>query len=617
MNIVSEEKWSVEQSRLVYGVGRKDLHFLDITEEGELCIRLRDQTITFREILERLEKKNGHTAGYTSSFTLRIPQLIAMQIKKIRSAFKKAMRNLDYTGEFRVVFPVKVNQRSDCVIPVVKSDRDYGMEAGTKTELLLIKSVLQDERQRQIVCNGAKDPEYLELILRCINEGYNMSVSVESLHEAKMIIDMFPVEKTNLVLRIKPYLSVEGHWSHSTGRDSKFGLSIHDLHDVLDLLNEKGFTSTVRTILAHAGSQIEDLDAFKRFGRFMTNLYVELRQRGLSELRTIDFGGGLAIDYQSSLPDDFVYQYARMLIEGVIAGLEDHKRRYPPPDIMIESGRGVTALASLVVVKALEVRSVFPPSDRECSNDTILREEAVFKERINGAKTLDDLVDISNEFHERFSQDLIGLDPILERERVTGRLERALRAKASSMGLRSFDSEKLERSFWHPEHVVIGNFSVFNSIADHVLVSQHFPVIPIHDLHLRPETTVRLVDITCDSDGEISQFYLQDSERPLFTRDNRPVTMPGGKMGHGIPVGILERVVDGCFVLALTGAYQDAIEMDHNLLGDLPDVELILQDDDQWHLRWVTGAESIRHLLEDVGYQNLGNDEDPYMNGAE
>jgi arginine decarboxylase-like protein len=27
----------------------------------------------------------------------------------------------------------------------------------------------------------------------------------------------------------------------------------------------------------------------------------------------------------------------------------------------------------------------------------------------------------------------------------------------------------------------------------------------------------------------------------------------------------------------LVGAYQDAIEMDHNLLGDLPDVELRLE----------------------------------------
>ena len=84
-------------------------------------------------------------------------------------------------------------------------------------------------------------------------------------------------------------------------------------------------------------------------------------------------------------------------------------------------------------------------------------------------------------------------------------------------------------------------------------------------------------------------------------------------MGDGIPVGRLENVRGSCFVLALTGAYQDAIEMDHNLLGDLPDVDINLQADGQWSLSWVTGAESIEDLLKDVGYEDIDVDDDPYM----
>jgi hypothetical protein len=49
------------------------------------------------------------------------------------------------------------------------------------------------------------------------------------------------------------------------------------------------------------------------------------------------------------------------------------------------------------------------------------------------------------------------------------------------------------------------------------------------------------------------------------------------------------------------------------LLGDLPDVELYLQDDGKWSLSWVTGAESIEDLLKDVGYADINVDEDPYM----
>jgi arginine decarboxylase len=606
---VSEDDWTVEKSRLAYGVGRKDLHFLDITEDGDLCIKLRGQTITFREIISRLEASNGDSPSYTSSFTLRIPELIAYQIGRIRASFRKAMEEEGYQGRFLAVYPIKVNQRRDCVIPVTMADRQYGLEAGTKAELELIKAVIQTEKDRQIVCNGAKDPEYLQLIRHCAEEGYNMSISIESVHEARLIVDSFTPEATDLVLRIKPYLSVEGHWSHSTGRDSKFGLSIHDLHEVLDLLEKRGFSSTVHTILAHAGSQITDIDAFHRFGRFMTNLYLELRERGLTELQVIDFGGGLAIDYESSLPEDNVFQYAKALVRGIIEGLAAHEQEIPPPDVMIESGRGVTALSSMVVVKALEVRSVFPAFDDSNISDNVRGTLA----RVASAKNIDSLAQISDEFHRALSKDMSDMDTILEHEAAVGHLERAVRERIRELGLRNQEFREPERSFWYPEHIVIGNFSVFNSIADHVLVKQHFPVIPLQDLNVRPETTVRLADITCDSDGEIANFYMQHTETPWFSQDGRLIAVPGGRMGLGIPVGKLDKITESGFLLALTGAYQDAIEMDHNLLGDLPDVELHLLEDNTWSLRWVTGAESIRDILRDVGYLDLGTEGDPYM----
>jgi arginine decarboxylase len=196
---------------------------------------------------------------------------------------------------------------------------------------------------------------------------------------------------------------------------------------------------------------------------------------------------------------------------------------------------------------------------------------------------------------------------------IIGILEDAVRSRLVELNLKSYEIDGLVRNFWRPEHIVVGNFSVFNSIADHVLVQQHFPVLPICDLHVKPQTTVRLVDITCDSDGEITQFYRPHTDSVWFTQDDRLLTTPGGMIGDGIPVGELGNVRGSCFVLALAGAYQDTIEMDHNLLGDLPDVELNLQDDGEWALSWVTGAESIENLLRDVGYADIDIDEDPYM----
>ncbi len=614
MKILAEETWSLDKSRRVYGVNRNDLHFLDISEDGDLFLRLRNKSITFKDIIERIKDMNSDSPGYASSFTLRVPQLVTYQVKKLKAAFQSVIEELDYGGKFIGIYPVKVNQRKDCVTAVLRSDSDYGLEAGTKAELLLIKKVIESEKHRPIVCNGAKDPKYLQLIKDCMEEGYNIAISVESVHESRLISKKFRPEQTHLILRIKPYLSVEGHWSHSTGRDSKFGLSIHDLYDVVELLKETGFVNSVETILAHAGSQITEIDSFERFGRLLAKLYAELRDMGLSNLVNIDFGGGLAIDYTSSETSDFMLRYAQLLVSGVKTQLSEISNKHPPPNIMIESGRGITALSTMIVVEALEVRSIFPPRSENAIFETIEDDERKTLERIKKVSTLKEIREIWNTFHEKYSGlNLSGMKFILEQEMVTGILEDAVRARLVELRLKSYDIEGLVRSFWRPEHIVIGNFSVFNSIADHVLVKQHFPVIPIQDLNVRPQTTVRLVDITCDSDGEIAQFYRPRTDIIWFAKDNRLLTSLEGKMGEGIPVGSLENIPGSCFVLTLAGAYQDAIEMDHNLLGDLPDVELYLQDDGKWVLSWVTGAESIEELLKDVGYADIDVDEDPYM----
>ncbi len=609
-----ENNWSVDNSKLVYGVNKNDLHFLDITKDGELSFRIGGYSIKFNEIIQRIKAMIGESPSYASSFTLRVPQLLTYQIKKLKAAFQNVIDELDYKGRFIGIYPVKVNQRKDCVTAIIRSDSEYGLEAGTKAELLLIKKVIESEKHRLIICNGAKDPEYLELINQCINEGYNIAISVESIHESQLIVDRFKPEQTNLILRIKPYLSVEGHWSHSTGRDSKFGLSIHDLFHVVDLLKETGFISSVQTILAHAGSQITDVESFDKFGRLLTKIYAELREMGLTNLENIDFGGGLAIDYTSSQSSDFMYHYAKFLVSGVQTQLSAMSDVCPPPNIMIESGRGITALYSMVIVEALEVRSIFPKLEQGYISQKIGDDEKRTKEAIRKASSLSELKEIWNRFHQQYGGlTLSGMESIFDHEMITGILEDAIRERLVELNLGSYDIDGLVRDFWRPEHIVIGNFSVFNSIADHVLVKQHFPVIPVQDLHVRPETTVRLADITCDSDGEISQFYRPQAEEVWFTKDNRLLTTTYGRMGDGIPVGKLENVKGSCFVLALAGAYQDAIEMDHNLLGDLPDVELILQDDGEWLVSWVTGAESIEDLLKDVGYADIDVDEDPYM----
>jgi len=608
------ENWTIEDAKLVYGLDRNDLHFLNVTEDGKLCIEIDKQRMTIEDLVSRIRQEDGMKEAYTSSFTLRMPQLITYQILKLKRSFQKLTDELDYDGKFHGIYPVKVNQRKDCVIPVLMSDSSYGIEAGTKAELHLITNVVGNEKHRLIICNGAKDPEYLSTIKEFAEDGYNIGISIESVHEAELIVDLFKPDEANLVLRLKPYLTVRGHWAHSAGRDSKFGLSIHDLFDVVDLLMDAGFATSVTTILGHVGSQITAIEDFRKFAHFMARTFYEIRDMGFANLTTIDFGGGLPIDYTSSHPENMMELYARAIIGGIIDEMESRTAGRQAPDIMIESGRGITALSSLVIVEALEVRSVYPSiSD---SNEMAKRLEPWIS-RLNDANSVQEILDIWEKFIADSSSEPTSLSKLREQEMLRGALRSEIRKHIARGSIDAPVSNSMVQELWHPEHIVIGNFSVFNSAGDHVLVTQHFPILPIRDLHIKPETTVRLVDITCDSDGEISQFHRKGTGEIWYTSDYRPITMPVAEMGTGIPVGKLENVKDSYFVVALTGAYQDVIEMNHNLLGDLPDVELLLDKDGNWRTRWVAGAQNMEEILEDVGYFGLDIDEDPYISGED
>jgi arginine decarboxylase len=611
---MNDNEWTIDNARYVYGVKKNDLHFLDITEDGDLCIRVDGHNITFREIISEVNDSVYHDAKDLSSFTLRIPQLITTQIKRIKKSFNAAIEESEYTGAFTAVYPVKVNQRKDVLAGVISSDSEYGFEAGTKAELLMIESLFAKEKHRRIVCNGAKDIEYLRIIKRLSDNDFNMSISVESVQEAMMILKEFQPGHVDLVLRMKPYLTVKGHWSHSTGRDSKFGLSIHDLLKVIDLFGKNGFTDSISTVMAHVGSQVMDMEGFERLGTFMTKIFLQLRERGLNNLTMIDFGGGLPIDYESTYSGDLMYNYAKSILKGIGIALGDD----PPcvPDLLIESGRGITALYSLIVVHALEVRSVYP-KDRDYSSQKFQDAEDSYRKLIERSKTVSDVLEVWNQVHTEFTQKYFEIDSIYDSEMLIGRIEQKAREQIKKIGYNKIIPMNHVRDLWYPEYIVIGNFSVFNSIADHVLVNQHFPIIPIQDLHKKPETTVRLVDITCDSDGEFSEFHRKPTDEIWFTEDDRPLTMLGGQMAKGIPVGNRENIKDSYFVIPLTGAYQDAIEMDHNLLGDLPDIEIGVQESGEWNIKCTKPAETIEEILEDQGYTDLDIDSQPYMDNGD
>lgn len=596
--------WTKENSRTVYGLNRHDLHFLDIGETGELVVRLKGIDIPISAIMSQLRSILELPPNVDlPSFTLRLPELIDYQISKIYNSFKVAFDKYDYSGTFKPLYPIKVSQLKRKINTVMNAHKDYGLEAGTKSELVLLLKVFREQKDRIIMCNGVKDREYMLIVKNAIKNGYRIYLSIESITEFYHVTKILPSKYLNLMLRIKPYVNLPGYWGASSGRNSKFGLSIADLERIMDLINEHNFSSSLIGIHAHPGSQMESISDLEGYFEYLFNIFQQLHEAGLTNIRLIDVGGGLPIDYDNSLDEHTFEKYASTMVKvftekAKAAGLSH-------PNIMIEAGRAVVALSSMMVIQPLEYHNIFPlvtPEERHH-----IQEKHNLKEV---KSTVESILSMWKDWI-KLPRDL-KINEIREYEKETYVVKEFLRDMFFQLNNypQHMDIPEIQKLV-QVDSFLLGNFSVFNGACDHVMIDQYFPILPIKDLHVQPEGLVRLVDITCDSDGEISVYRTKSNPAPLFARSGYPLTSNTPIEWKGFPVGDIDNILDTFIAIPLVGAYQDIIEFDHNLIGDLADVELQTEGD-TWKISIIEHAEKIQDIVKQVGYV-IDNKEDPYI----
>ncbi len=587
-------RWSLEETRHIYRLARGDLHFLDVNQKGELELVLNGTRKSLVDMIEHLDVQG--------SFTLRIPQLVLSQIKKLLDAFKEASDALGFKGKFHPLYPIKVNQRKLELSPIIQGAPFYGLEAGTRSEFAICKKVLRNHHERIIMSNGVKDQGYFTEMAKAVEEGYTIYISIEAVSELRKAIKCIPRDKLRLFFRIKPYCNIRGHWNKSAGRDSKFGLDSHQLMECIKILKEEGLESTLIGIHAHPGSQVTDLDGLKDYAQFMRDVYFDLRRQGFLNLNIINFGGGLPIDYKGRLPVNFFDLYFHTILGTVLDGIEEKNH----PNIMVEAGRAISALSSIVIVHILETEEPNVPKKPLPFEELLKLLDLEHPSEVKTPSSILSIWSCLKKKEPKFST----ITDLNWRETHILQLKRQLRSRfLHSDGFSDWLEEAEE--ILMPDVKVLGNFSVFNSACDHVLVSQYFPVIPINHLLHQPETLVRLVDITCDSDGELSNFITAPSPPNLWTLDGYPLCTENEIFFNGIPVPKVDRLAGSYLAIPLVGAYQDIIEFDHNLLGDLPDV-LVVEEKGELKTKILTKAESIENLVHQVGYV-LNLEDDPYV----
>ena len=133
--------------------------------KGHVTVQLDDEDahkdVSLHDIIEGLRDRGTHLP-----VLLRFRDLLHSRIAEINKSFRKAIKNTGYRGEYRGVYPIKVNQQRQVIEEIAEFGKayHYGLEAGSKPELIAALAHMHDP-EAYIICNGYKDEEFIDLAL--------------------------------------------------------------------------------------------------------------------------------------------------------------------------------------------------------------------------------------------------------------------------------------------------------------------------------------------------------------------------------------------------------------------------------------------------------------------
>src|ERR1700742_840114 len=590
--------WTTEDWLDLYHVNAWGKGYFSINDAGHVIVRPDTQgtnVIDLFEVVEGLKARD-----LTTPVVVRFSDILAHRLKHIHGAFAQAIAENNYKNRYAAVFPIKVNQQRLVVQEVYRYGKEFGfgLEVGSKPELLAVMAMTEDASDRLIVCNGFKDDSYIEAVTLATKLGRTIIPVVENFEELGLILkhaDAYGV-RPRIGVRVKLFSEGSGRWSASAGEKSKFGLFISEIVELFNILKARDMLDCLQLVHCHPGSQLQDIRRVKDAINELAHVYAELKLMGAG-LQYIDVGGGLGVDYDgsgtnfSSSMNYTLNEYASDVVYRIASVC--NTRGIEHPMIISESGRAIAAYHSVLIFDALGSSALdrFHVTGNEVDEyngdkelPAPIKDLSVAYRSVNERRLVEcyhDALTAREQVLQMFNIGLLSLEFRAMAERLYWGTLTRIRDACRKLERAPEELEDLETTL---SDTYFCNFSVFQSLPDSWAIDQLFPVMPIHRLDERPTRTGVLADITCDSDGKIDHFVsLRDVKRTLEL--------------HELRAG--EKYDLAAF---LVGAYQETLGDLHNLFGDTHVVHIRLHDEGGWWIEEIVKGDTANKVLEYMEY---------------
>ena len=592
MKNISLERWTCQDAAEHYGVREWGGGYFDISKDGEVVVKPKNgaspHAISLMKVVSDLKAR-----GLNMPVLLRFGDILDSRLSLINESFAKAIKSLDYKGDFRGVYPIKVNQQQQVVEEITRFGMRYhhGLEAGSKAELMAAMAYMQDP-EAFLVCNGYKDEEFIDLALHALQMGIQTMIVLEMPSELGLVLERAERMgvRPRIGVRIKLSARAGGHWTESGGDRSVFGLNTAQIIDVVDTLRTRNMLDCLQMLHYHLGSQIPNIRSIRGGIAEAARFYVDLVKEG-APMGIFDIGGGLAVDYDGShtnFPSSSNYsidEYCVDVVEQVMTAV--NAANVPHPTILSESGRATVAYYSVLLFNVLDVSRLeshglpeeLPQGAHELLRTMLEINSALTAKNIQ--ECFHDAVYCRDEVRDRF---LHGTMTLRERATAEQAFWHILSRIAKEMEERKYVPDEFEGLETALANVYYCNFSVFQSLPDAWAIQQLFPIMPIHRLAEPPVVKATLSDITCDCDGKIDKFIdLHDVKNVIQLH----------------PLKESEEYYIGVF---LVGAYQETLGDLHNLLGDTNVVSIRIHDDGEVEYDREIVGDTVADVLSVVEY---------------
>jgi len=595
------DDWSTDDAADLYRVAAWSDGFFTINDKGHVAVTPIDGNPLAIDVIDVIAEARRRKLGFP--LLVRFQDILHARVQRLNRAFAEAIDAVGYDNVYRGVYPIKVNQLHEVVEEVLDAGKPFGLglECGSKAELLATLPHLESD-DSLLVCNGVKDSAMLSLIVAAQRLGKNVVPVMEKYIEFEQLMAVAEREeqKATFGVRIRLRTSGAGKWADSGGYRSKFGISLPELMDLVERLETEDSRESFVLLHFHLGSQISDIQQLRSAAKEMSQIYAELITRGIP-IRYLDVGGGVGVNYTGGFEEGSINYSLREYANAVVSAIKEvcDEREVPAPILVSESGRAMTAHHSMLVVETLgafrkdRAESDYePPADAHrlvhALHDTLtwLRHDASAETPVS--ELLEAYHDIESIHEEASTLFGMGYLPLVDNARV----ERLYWSACSNAlrCLREADIEPLPRAVQELEDKLVDqylcNFSVFQSMLDHWAIDQPFPVMPLARLDERPTRRTLLVDLTCDSDGKVSQYVSANEDRNFLEL-------------HGLRAD--EPYYLGVFMM---GAYQDIMGDAHNLFGRVSEVHVYAdaEEDNNFWLEKIIPGTQIEDILATVQY---------------